>query len=431
MSTGSDWLDLSYEYVLRFSQQKLNKPGFDRYLQPKSLEVYNYIVHYLNRFKTFPDSVTLQKDLPDLQYYKGVYHQIDSKDLIQRIRKYKTLYDAQEFVGQVQQVLIQSQDQSNNITEEDIMEKCLQFQTRIFQNAERPINYLSQANSIAGRLQQQDNRTICNFGISSLDDLTRGIKQSDYIIIYGNTGQGKSTLARHIAGNIAGQGKKAIYFTLEEPADESVLRVVSTQIQVGFNEILEQRYTNDGYARLVNFKSPGEIAFIDNLSKHYNSEIMQHMLVERPDVIFLDQIPHLLKKSNKAIHEEITYISTDLRQLAQTSRIPIIALTQANVKGTQKNPTLEQSMAYAYSQARDAVVIIFVHPDQEESDSHIKKITVLKSRRGKSNQSFSLKWNIANGIIEEEHRILNMPDNTGGLTHEPISIPSFQQCLNS
>jgi replicative DNA helicase len=57
-------------------------------------------------------------------------------------------------------------------------------------------------------------------GFSSVDSMTRGLKAGHLWMVGGATGMGKTSFGLQLALNVAGQGKTALYFTLEMRSDE-------------------------------------------------------------------------------------------------------------------------------------------------------------------------------------------------------------------
>lgn len=399
-STNYNWEDYCYAYYFRVIEQGKFLRDIDVHLHPKTLEINTYITQFLHQYHQLPTYQHLQERY-NLHFATHALSQFSMNELRDRIKLERVKSLATEALYKLQDAL-----SSDDATISSIIEPAIQLQEQSLNADDTRVRWLSEYGDILKEFQEAGGDLVANFGHQRLDLFSGGIRKGDYIIIYGPTGKGKSTFARSFATNIAEQGKRVLYFTLEEPADRSVLKAVSVKYEIDSKKLTRNEWGMDEYYKLLNYEIKGNIAFIDKLSNYTIGDLMKHIHHIQPDVIFIDQINHLATNKNKALWEALTWISKDVRRLGQTTEIPIIGLMQANRQaGKSKDdvePTLEESFGDAYNVTRDATHVFFIHPDISANGYIRKRLTQLKCRDGEAHQSIDFEMNLGNGILREE-----------------------------
>lgn len=402
------WRELSVAYIFKIVESSRFITGLEQQLHPEAKTYFNFVLNCLQQYQCFPTDNHLREYL-NLHRQHHAIAEYSVEEIADRIRLEKVKYDATEAIANMQKVLT-----LENVQATDILKPLLALQDKIFNAKQAEIHWLSQFADIMHYYRESGGDKVCDYGLPTLDKYTGGLCRGDFIIIYANQSEGKSTLSRHIAGRIAEQAKIVLYFTLEESGKKSVLKTISTQVQTNFNDLMEGTYTHETYQKLGQYRPKGNVAFVDYLESGEISEIARYVHEVNPDVIIVDQIPHLIKASKHSQWEEVSRISRQLRSFAQLNKIPMIALTQANRQGKQKkNPTLEESMSMAYAQAQDASQVLFLHPDESGPGYTRKRVTLLKNRDHQRGQSIDLKWDIAKGVVEEEVITMEYYQNGG------------------
>lgn len=96
--------------------------------------------------------------------------------------------------------------------------------------------------------QGRENPRVVKTGLPSLDKLIGGFEKSELITLGGYSGGGKTTLALNIATNVAKEGRKVVYFSLEMTKAEMHKRLVCSSTGVSdfanmspgdFNRLIE------------------------------------------------------------------------------------------------------------------------------------------------------------------------------------------------
>lgn len=180
-------------------------------------------------------------------------------------------------------------------------------------------------------------------GFIDLDELLGGLKRTDLTLLAGRPGAGKTSLALAIARNVAldKNGCVAI-FSLEMAREELVMRLLSSESMVDADKFgvwhkEEIVRTDDEEYRLVKaIETLSECPiYIDDTPVARLSEIrgkarrLQHE--HQIDLIIIDHLG-LIQSDDRGGNRvsEVTNISKQLKGLARTLRVPVLALSQLN-----------------------------------------------------------------------------------------------------
>lgn len=406
LDTSLSWDRLSFGYIFNVIREGRYVAGAHVNLHMSTLPVWEYIVQHQQQYNSFP-SFTHLRERYNLEYQYLGLPSYSLEELNDRLRLERYKHIAEEVQFNIQKVLT-----NGDTTEADILNALGSYQDLVQENLTTEVTWLSQFAQIMTDYRNSEGDFVCNYGIPSLDKYTGGLSRGDYVVLYGNTGQGKSNLSRKIAANIASQGKRVLYFTLEESGKKSVLKALGVHICTNFKDLMRGTYTPKTWQTLQSLKVPGDIAFVDRLQSGSVSEVAQYVFQLKPDVVIIDQLPHMIKESGKALWEQAQHLSSKLRQFFQNQKIPAITITQANRAGGKKSKviTVEETIAMSYAIIQDASTGIFIYPDGETP--HIKRIQLVKNRDDESNQIIDLVWKLDDGIITEEIVSKQLP--TGG-----------------
>lgn len=427
-----DWRGLSYGYLFAMLETGRWIDGVAPCLHPESALPYDFIQKHSQQFRALPTVHHLKERFNlDWQYHwlKG----FTIEEISQRIKLEKTKFDVQRTVTELQKLL--TTDAQVDI--QAYLKPLTVLQEGLYKSTDSKVFRLSQWGETAKYfLSGQDTVRICDYGFEHFDAITGGISLNQLIILYANTTQGKSTLARAIAANIAMQGKRALYFTMEESAKKSVIKALSTLVRVNASSIIENTLSASAYQKLCEFGHiPGDVIFVDKLESKSMAEVHKYVHQYQPDILVIDQIPLFTPNGSMKV-DDVTQVSRNLKDFCQQTGLPIIALTQANrVGATAKKPTMEETMGFAYAMCQDGDVVIFLWPDEQGPGYTRKRCTFLKVRDREKGQYVDLRWDLGNGIIEEESVYLSQfahsPINGGfNVQHnqptQNVIVPQFQ-----
>lgn len=238
-------------------------------------------------------------------------------------------------------------------------------------------------------------------GFKDLDDTTTGLHPGDYTVLAGRPSMGKTALAINIGVNIAKTGKNILFFSLEMPKEQLVMRMLCSEYDVSMHNIRKGKLSEADSQRLNN----GLIAlnrwpFIIDDSPALNAlEIsMRTKKVVRQNDIALIVIDYLqlmspIKRTGNRV-EEIAENSRHCKIIAKELNVPIIVLSQLSraveQRGGDKKPILSD-LRDSGSIEQDADNVLFVyrpeyynieHDQHGRSTKNIAEIIIAKQRNG-------------------------------------------------
>jgi replicative DNA helicase len=119
-------------------------------------------------------------------------------------------------------------------------------------------------------------------------------------------------------------------------------------------------------------------------------------------------------------HGPLSNISRDLKRLAKTQKIAVIATTQSLFSKTRGGKTNLGGMGYTSAFSQDADVIVGVElPLEDDADPNMTTMRVLGNRTGIQNISFEVEWDLDTGLIEELGEDYSTPNSGAGNAINP------------
>ncbi|MBS1986323.1 replicative DNA helicase [Candidatus Dependentiae bacterium] len=232
-------------------------------------------------------------------------------------------------------------------------------------------------------------------GYEKLDEMTSGFQKGDLIVVAGRPSMGKTGIALGLAASAAAEGATVGFFSLEMPAEQLSLRLLSSESGIGHHNIRNASITSDEWieltsvaARLADMKlfidDTAMLSLMDLRAKarKLKAEHNLQLLV----IDYLQLIHSSRPHENR--HQEVSEISRSLKALAKELEIPIIALSQlsrAVDSRMDKRPMLSD-LRESGAIEQDADLIMFLYrdvvynPDTENPDS--AELIIGKQRNG-------------------------------------------------
>ncbi|WP_339057118.1 replicative DNA helicase [Candidatus Regiella endosymbiont of Tuberolachnus salignus] len=283
-------------------------------------------------------------------------------------------------------------------------------ESRVFQIAEKranknegPKNIDSILADTIERIEQlyqrpHDGVTGVPTGYQDLDKKTAGLQKSDLIIVAARPSMGKTTFAMNVCENAAlTEDKPVLIFSLEMPANQLMMRTLSSLSRVDQTRIRTGQLNDDDWARISS--SMGILLkkrniYIDDSSGLTPTEVRarsrrvfrEHggLSLIMIDYLQLMRVPTLL--NNRTL--EIAEISRSLKALAKELQVPVVALSQLNRSLEQradKRP-VNSDLRESGSIEQDADVIMFIYRDEVYNENSelkgIAEIILGKQRNG-------------------------------------------------
>ncbi|MBI4285682.1 MAG: replicative DNA helicase [Chloroflexi bacterium] len=211
-------------------------------------------------------------------------------------------------------------------------------------------------------------------GFTGLDQFFNGFERSDLIIVAGRPSMGKTSLALNIARNAAvEQGACVAVFSLEMSRESLVLRLLSSESQVGSRQLRSGPRTEGEEKRImdaIGILSEAPI-YIDDSPRlrivEMRSKARQLHFERGINLIIVDHLGLIQgegRMENRV--QEISYITRSLKALAREINVPLIAVSQLSraPEGRLSHKPQLSDLRDSGSIEQDADVVVFIYRDE-------------------------------------------------------------------
>jgi replicative DNA helicase len=210
-------------------------------------------------------------------------------------------------------------------------------------------------------------------GFSALDKKTTGFNEGDLVIIAARPAMGKTALVLNMALKNVEAGKGVIFFSLEMPAEQLMLRMLAAKTSIPLQNLRKGDMDDNQWSQLskafddLNTKK----LFVDDGGSININQLRARVrkLAQNESnnikLVIIDYLQLMQGTGNKDRHQEVSDISRGLKMLAREMKIPIIALSQLN-RGLESRPDKRPMLSDLRESGaieQDADIIMFVYRD--------------------------------------------------------------------
>ena len=241
-------------------------------------------------------------------------------------------------------------------------------------------------------------------GLNDLDHLLGGLQKSDFLIIAGRPGMGKTGFMLSVAKNAAQKHKKHVaMFSMEMSAEQLVQRLISQETELDSMKLRTGKLSDNEwpiFIHAIEVLSDTHIWLDDTpglTPMQLRTKARRLHMEYNLDLILVDYLQLMsgdTRNDNRV--QEVSYISRNLKTLARELNVPVLAaaqLSRAVEQRTDKRPMLSD-LRESGSLEQDADIVMFIHrPDAMEKDSprvNIAEIIVAKHRNGPTHPGIEL-----------------------------------------
>ncbi|ARC54966.1 replicative DNA helicase [Candidatus Riesia sp. GBBU] len=325
----------------------------------------NAYINIVREKSVIRDIINVANQIADLGYYPQGRESEELLDL------------AESFVFQIAENRVKKNDGPKNI--EEILSNTMETIKKIYHNPKQVVTGVST-------------------GYHDLDKKITGLQNSDLIIIAARPSMGKTMFAMNICEYVSMIRKKPVLiFSLEMPANQIIIRMLSSLSRVEQTKIRTGKLDDEDWARIystIQLLMKKKNMYIDDSSRLTPSEIRsraRRIYHEHSglSLIMIDYL-QLMRVSSSFENRtlEIAEISRSLKSLARELKIPVIALSQLNRSLEQRSDKkpVNSDLRESGSIEQDADLIMFIYRDEMYNDrSNLKgiaEIIISKHRNG-------------------------------------------------
>ena len=224
------------------------------------------------------------------------------------------------------------------------------------------------------RMKERGNSILIGLdtGFRDLNLKTAGFSPGDLIIIAARPSMGKTAFSLNIAQSVLDQNKGVVIFSLEMPAEQLMMRMLSAKASIPLQRLRVGNLSDMEWSeisRLSDYYDKKKF-FIDDegsINVHQLRAKLRKLKSQHPEIslAIIDYLQLMSGSQSKDRHLEISEISRSLKMLARELDMPIIALSQLNrslESRVDKRPMLSD-LRESGAIEQDADVILFVYRD--------------------------------------------------------------------
>lgn len=248
-------------------------------------------------------------------------------------------------------------------------------------------------------------------GFYNLDKKTTGFNNGDLVILAARPAMGKTALVLNMGLKNVELGKGVIIFSLEMPAEQLMLRMLSAKTSIPLQNLRKGDMDDQQWSNLSKaFEDlQSKKLFVDDGGSLNINQLRARVrkLAQNQDnnisMIIIDYLQLMQGTGGKDRHLEVSEISRGLKMLAREMGIPVIALSQLN-RGVESRPDkrpMLSDLRESGSIEQDADIIMFVYRD----DVYKERDEARKEKEAKD-RGEEYKSTFINKAIEEAEIII-------------------------
>lgn len=276
-----------------------------------------------------------------------------------------------------------------------------------------------------------DQKSICHFGIKSLDDQIPGILKNDLIVIGADSGAGKSDVALSMAVHNASVGKQVALYFIEGGALEAIARIKWKEIRdiyyTKYRSGIEMDYIkwrlniHDCPETLKEIEKEAEESIsnrlkdnlqmysfragftIDDLTKSLES-------TGEVDLIVIDHLQYFTLVNPRNEYQEMTEIVKRVKEITENKQIPVVLVSHLRKKDKDRGLPNQEDFFGTSNIAKICSLAFTITPatsvDDHEKEIYPTYFRVVKSRSGIRTSLATLnKYDFKRGFYLPEYEV--------------------------
>lgn len=237
-------------------------------------------------------------------------------------------------------------------------------------------------------------------GLLELDNAITGFRAGEYYVIGARPGQGKTALACQSLRENCKAGNKVAMFSIEMTEEQIMLRLLSMETGIDIFDLRDprtlSRWDMDKIKLCLAEISKWPLV-IDDSSKvtiHELTARARLMIKQGAKAIYVDYLQRV-GGDGRSPFDKVTSVSEGLCELAKSSGIPVIALSQLRrgEQGALGKPTLDDLRQSGQIEQDAHAVLLLYRPREGDGYTGQDEIIIAKQRSGPSGRHVKVYFN--------------------------------------
>ena len=241
------------------------------------------------------------------------------------------------------------------------------------------------AQEFLARMASQEKPQYISWGVPQLDENITA-ELGDFVAIGGYPSSGKTMLAMQFAVRMAKRYRVG-YYSLETSTGKLTDRLIAHLAQVPLGRIKRRTFSDEDKAAVAVAASAMARLAIDFVPASGMSvrDMRAAALAQRHQVIIIDYM-QLLRGAGKSRYEEVTSISMELHELAQSYGLLVIALSQLSRAERTKDGKLKRPDLSSFRESgqieQDLDVAMLLYPADPNDNNSDRMLKLAKNKDG-------------------------------------------------
>jgi replicative DNA helicase len=371
-------------------------------LKPKHFYIPNHEIIYrvmleLDESHQTTDLIVLETKLADLNLLEKIGGMMKLVQLLERtvsatnIDKFAQLtidkYHRRQAIEAGQEITRLGEDPVASL--ERIYEQSSEIVRELFQDRQIEASAIAIEDALDGILDRQNRGH--NTGLTAIDRLG-GIRNSDLIIVGARLGIGKTWMGIYLSLQIA-KKLPVLFFSAEMSREQLIKRFLANISGIENTRLINGEYNTTERKKLTAaIKTLSQLPIViddtsgSKLTVAKVESTLDRLIAERGQIglVVIDYIQKLGDRTSSQRHQTIGQICGDLKDLAKTHNVPVLALSQLRrPNGSQEKPPTSTDLADSDDIGRDADLIMLLYQAPDSKSGEIDLI-IDKNRNGES-----------------------------------------------
>jgi len=209
-------------------------------------------------------------------------------------------------------------------------------------------------------------------GYHELNKMTTGFGKGDLVIIAARPAMGKTSFILNTVNSLIVQGKGVAFFSLEMPAEQLMLRLLSIQTSIPLQKLRVGDMNDDQWSSLNGAidKMNSAKLFVDDQGSININQLrskLRKLKNQHPEIeiAVIDYLQIMSGVGTQDRHLQVSEMSRGLKMLARELNMPIVALSQLNrgLEARNDKRPMRSDIRESGSIEQDADIILFVYRD--------------------------------------------------------------------
>ena len=272
---------------------------------------------------------------------------------------------------------------------------------RLKESAPQHIDPLADAVAETVDRLAKEGRTVTGIpsGFADLDAVTAGFHRSGLVIVAARPSMGKTALMVNFAEHAAlrtSSGGAVLIFSMEQPADELVMRLLSSIGRIDQTRMRTGQFADEDWTRFASARATlrGRALYVDETPALTPNDLRARArrVAREADGIKMLMVDYLQLMRPSGKHDnrtgEISEISRSLKAIAKEFRCPVVACSQLNrsLESRQDKRPRMSDLRESGAIEQDADVILFIYRDEvynpASADKGLAEVNIGKQRNG-------------------------------------------------